>query len=69
MYHHEENLAVYEMIMKYNETAGFRQYIPKRERLGIKLYKLCDNKEYTYDMIVYLGKQHVNTAKNDTLYT
>ena len=35
----------------------FRQYIPKkRKRFGIKIYKLCGESGYTYDMKVYFGK-------------
>lgn len=35
----------------------FRQYIPnKRHRYGIKVFKLCTDKGYTYNLSVYCGK-------------
>ena len=48
-----ENLAVDEVIVKYRGRVIFRQYIPKkRKHFGIKIYKLCNESEYTYDMRV-----------------
>ena len=56
-YNPSENLAVDEVIVKFQGRVIFRQYIPKkRKRFGIKIYKLCDESGYTYDMKVYLGK-------------
>ena len=52
-----EYLAVDELIVKFKGRVIFRQYIPKkRKRFGIKIYKLCDESGYTYDMSVYLGR-------------
>jgi len=46
-----------EVIVKFKGRVIFRQYIPKkRKHFGIKIYKLCDESGYTYDMRVYLGK-------------
>jgi hypothetical protein len=46
-----------EVIVKFKGRVIFKQYIPKkRKRFGIKIYKLCDESGYTYDMRVYLGK-------------
>jgi hypothetical protein len=56
-----------EIIVKFKGRAWFQQYNPKkRKRYGIMLYKLCDSKGCTYDMIAYLGNQHVNAAENVT---
>ena len=45
-----------EVIVKFKGRFIFKQYIPKkRKRFGIKIYKLCDESGYTYDMRVYLG--------------
>jgi hypothetical protein len=45
----------------------FEQYIPKKhKRFGIKLYKLCDSKVYTYNMTVYLGKDRKNVTPSMT---
>jgi hypothetical protein len=47
-------LSIDEVIVKFKGRVVFKQY--KRKRFGIKMFKLCDCKEYTYDMNVYLGK-------------
>jgi len=50
-------LAVDEVIVKFQGRVIFRQYIPKKKKhFGIKIYKLCDESRYMYDMRVYLGK-------------
>jgi hypothetical protein len=43
----------------------FKQYIPKKHKHGIKIYKLCDSKGYMYDMRVYSGKDR--TYATDTM--
>jgi hypothetical protein len=49
-----ENLTVDEIIVPFKGKVIFKQYIPKKHRwCGIKIYKLCDSKEYTSDMSVY----------------
>jgi len=46
-----------EIIVKYKDRVFFRQYIPKKRKcFSIKIYKLCDESGYTYDMRVYLGR-------------
>jgi hypothetical protein len=43
--------------MRYKGRVIFRQYIPKeRKCFGIKIYKLCDKSDYTYDVCMCLGK-------------
>ena len=55
-YSPSEHLAVDEVIVKFKGHVIFRQYIPKKhKRLGIKIYKRCDETGYTYDMTIYLG--------------
>jgi len=50
-------LAEDEVIVKFKDRVIFRQYIPKKTKcFSIKIYKLCDELGYTYDMKVYLGK-------------
>jgi len=62
-----EHLAVDEFIVKFNGRVVFRQYIPKKhKRFGIKIYKLCDETGYTYDMTVYLGRDRRRTAQHLT---
>ena len=57
LYNPSEYLAVDEVIVKFKGKVIFSQDIPKETKgCGIKIYKLCDESEYTYDMIAYLGK-------------
>ena len=51
-YSPSEHLTIDEVIVLYKE-----QYTPKKHKcFGIKIYKLCDEIGYIYDMTVYLGK-------------
>ncbi|KAG5864073.1 hypothetical protein JTB14_033907 [Gonioctena quinquepunctata] len=49
---------------------SFRQYIPsKRYRYGVKIYKLCTDKGYTWNLSVYVGNDkaedpHVSASQN-----
>ena len=50
-YNPSEHLVVDEVIVKFQGRVIFRQYKPKkRNRFGIKIYKLCDKSGYTYGM-------------------
>jgi len=61
-YNPSEHLAVDEVIVKFKGRVIFRKYIPnKRKRFSIKIYKLCDESGYTYDMRVYLGRDSHST--------
>ena len=52
-----EHLAVDEVIVKFKRRVIFRQYIPKkRKHFGIKIYKLCVESVYMYDMRLYLAR-------------
>lgn len=52
-----ENLVVDETMVPFRGRLKFRQYIPgKSHRYGVKLFKLCDEKGYTYNISVYTGK-------------
>jgi hypothetical protein len=56
-------LAEDEVIVKCKGGGIFRQYIPKKRKdFSIKIYKLCDESGYMYDIRVYLGRDsHSNT--------
>ena len=55
-YNPSEHLSVDEVLVKFKGRVIFRQYVPKKRKcFGIKIYKLCDESGYTYDMRVYLG--------------
>ena len=57
-YNPSSNLAVDEIIVKFKGRVIFRQYIPKQRKcFCFKIYKLCDESGYTYDMRVYLGRE------------
>jgi hypothetical protein len=52
-----KHLAVDEIIVLLKGRVIVRHYISKKhKRCGMKLYKLCVSKGYTYNMTVYLGK-------------
>jgi len=43
-----------EVIVKFKGRHIFRQYNPKKRKyFSIKIYKICDESGYTYDMRVY----------------
>jgi len=51
-----DHLAVDVVIVKFKGRVIFRQYIPKKKCFSIKIYKLCNESGYMYDMRVYLGR-------------
>jgi len=58
-----------DVIVKFKGSVIFRQYIPKkRKRFGIKIYKLCNESGYTYDMRVYLARDS-HSATDDMTAT
>jgi len=51
-YNPSAHLAVDEVIVKFKGGAIFRQYIPKKRKcFSIKIYKLCDESGYTYEVL------------------
>jgi len=61
------HLAVDEVNVKFKGRGIFRQYIPKkRKSFSIKMYKLCDESGYIYDMSVYFGRDSHSTTDNMT---
>ena len=63
-----ETLVVDESMVPFRGRLSFRQYIPgKSHKYGVKLFKLCDEKGYTYSISVYTGKgdgQPTNVVMN-----
>ena len=56
-----------EVIVKFQSRVIFGQYIPKKRKcFGIKIYKLCDESGYTYDMKVYLGRDSPSATDDMT---
>ena len=64
-YNLSENLAVDEVNVKYRDRVIFRQYIPMKKSLNIKIYKLCDEAGYTCAMRVYLGRLAIRHSLHD----
>jgi len=57
------------VIVKFKGKIFCRQYIPKKRIcFSIKIYKLCDESGYTYDMRVYLGRDS-HSATDDMTAT
>jgi len=66
-YNPSEHLAVGEVIVKLQDEVIFRQYIPKkRKSVRIRIYKLCDESGYTYDMSMYVGQDSCSATDNMT---
>jgi len=61
-----EHLTTDEGIVLYKERVIF-QYIPTKHKCcGIKIYKLCDETGYKYDLTLYVGKDRQRTAQHLT---
>lgn len=53
-----EEVCIDETLVPFQGRLIFRQYIQnKRHKFGIKLFKLCLSRGYTYDLKVYCGKE------------
>ena len=66
-YSPSEHLAVDEVIGKYKVRVIFRQCIPKKHKcFGVKIYKLCDETGYMYDIAVYFGRDRQCTVQRLT---
>ena len=62
-----EHLAVDEITVLFKCTDIFKQYSPKKHmQFGIKLYKLCNSKGYTYNMTMYLCKDRKRVTPSIT---
>jgi hypothetical protein len=60
--------AVHEVTVKFKARVAFWKYIMKKRKIfGIKLYKLCDRRGCTYDMVAYHGKR-ANAAEKSLLH-
>jgi hypothetical protein len=62
-----KHLATDEITVLFKGRVVFKQYIPKKhKRFGIKIYKLCDSKGYTYNMSVYLRRDRKHATASMT---
>ena len=65
-YSPSEHLAVDEVI-NYKGRVIFQHYVPKVHKcFGIKIYKLCDETGYLYNMTVYLSRDRQWTVQHLT---
>jgi hypothetical protein len=57
---HQRKQCVLMRLVPFRGRLSFRQFIKnKRHKFGIKLYKVCLEKGYTYNMMVYCGQDKV----------
>ncbi|KAG8274398.1 hypothetical protein J6590_108268 [Homalodisca vitripennis] len=62
-----ENVCIDETMIPYRGRLGFRQYIPgKRHKYGLKLFKLCLQGGYTWNVKLYAGKENSTSGKLST---
>ncbi|KAG8239644.1 hypothetical protein J437_LFUL019005 [Ladona fulva] len=63
MYNPGENICIDESLVPFQSRLIKKQYIPqKRHKYGVKLYKLCFDKGYTWNMKIYAGKDAGRSA-------
>jgi hypothetical protein len=62
-----EHLATDEITVLFKGQVMFKECITKKYKwFGIKIYKLCNSKGYTYNMSVYLGRDRKCTTSTVT---
>lgn len=53
-----KEVCIDETMIPFRGRLSFRQYIPgKRHKYGIKVFKLCGKRGYTYNLKIYSGKE------------
>ena len=51
------------MVLPWRGRLSFRQYVPgKAHKYAVKMYKVADTKGYTWDFMIYTGKQNPTTS-------
>lgn len=56
-----EKICIDETMVPFRGRLGIRQYLPgKSHKYGIKLYKLCTERGYTWNVQIYCGKDSEN---------
>ena len=59
VYTPNEYISIDEELVAFKGRISFRQYIPsKRARFGMKIYALCEDSGYLFNLIVYVGKDN-----------
>ncbi|KAI5696544.1 hypothetical protein M8J75_014309 [Diaphorina citri] len=63
-----EDFCVDESNIPWRGRLSFRQYIPnKKHKYGIKLFKLCVQGGYTWNLKVYTGRDETRVGKRDVM--
>ncbi|CAH1977065.1 unnamed protein product [Acanthoscelides obtectus] len=61
----KKDVCIDETMIPFRGRLSFRQYIPgKRHKYGVKIFKLCAEKGYTYNLKVYSGKEDNPTSQS-----
>ena len=56
-------ITVDETMVPWRGRLSFRQYVPgKAHKYGVKMYKVADTNGYTWNFIIYTGKQNPTTS-------
>ena len=51
------------MVLPWRGRLSFRQYVPgKAHKYGVKMYKVADTNGYTWNFMIYTGKQNPTTS-------
>ncbi|KAJ8930175.1 hypothetical protein NQ314_017039 [Rhamnusium bicolor] len=59
-----EVLSIDESMVPFRGRLIIKQYIPnKSSKYGVKIFKICDEKGYTYDSIMYKGKSETRSKE------
>jgi hypothetical protein len=63
IYTSDSVITVDETMVPWRGRLCFRQYVPgKAHKYGVKMYKVADMNGYTWDFIIYTGKQNPTTG-------
>jgi hypothetical protein len=55
-------ITIDETMVPWRGRLSFRQYVPgKAHKYGVKMYKVADTNGYTWDFMIYTGKQNPTT--------
>jgi hypothetical protein len=63
-YNHSQHVAFYEVVVLYKVSFSDNTY-PRNKRFGIKIYKLCEESGYIYDVKLHVGKNTAKAARLD----
>lgn len=63
IYTPEQEICIDESNVRWRGRLSFRQYLPnKRHPYGIKIFKVCTKRGFTWDFKVYIGRDDTRTS-------